>query len=80
MLIEFWDSFYDQCTTGDFLKVPYLSHNFEAKDWKSIAMVLAMGWIQQRILPIHLVPSFFNASLHGISADILRVVFLCYRK
>ena len=34
MLTEFWDDFYEQCTTGTNLKVPCLRHDMEVADWK----------------------------------------------
>jgi hypothetical protein len=72
MLTEFWDDFYEQCTTGTNLKAPCLRHDMEAADWKAVGRVIALGWIIQKVLPIRLAPNFVNSSLNGMANDSIR--------
>ena len=58
VLSEFWEDFYEQCTTGHKANVPCLRHDFDQEDWTSVAHVIAMDWILQDILPMRLAPSF----------------------
>ncbi|XP_033734086.1 uncharacterized protein LOC117323154 [Pecten maximus] len=76
LLTEFWDDFYEQCTTGTSLKVPCLRHDMEAEDWKAVARIIALGWILQKVLPIRLAPTFLTSSLFGMSSGKLREEFL----
>ena len=36
LLTEFWDDFYERCTTGTNLKIPCLRHDMEAADLKAV--------------------------------------------
>ena len=56
VLSEFWEDFYEQCTTGHKAKVPCLRHDFDQEDWTSVAHGIAMDWILQDILPLRLAP------------------------
>lgn len=76
LLTEFWDDFYEQCTSGTSLKVPCLRHDMEAEDWKAVGRVIAMGWTLQKILPIQLAPNFLSSALFGIAGNKLREEFL----
>ena len=75
MLSEFWEDFYEQCTTGSSIKVPCLRHDFDTNDWKAVAHVIAMGWILQKVLPIRLAQSFPSASFYGITQDLREEFF-----
>jgi hypothetical protein len=76
ILTEFWDDFYEQCTTGTNLKAPCLRHDMETADWKAVGRVIVLGWIPQKVLPIRLAPNFVNSSLYGMPNDSLREKFL----
>lgn len=60
MLSEFWEDFYEQCTTGTDLKISCLRHDMEADDWRAVGKIIALGWILKKILPIRLAPNFLN--------------------
>jgi hypothetical protein len=66
-LTEFWNTFYDTCTTGCDTKVPYLRHDYSANDWKSIAHVLLVGWRLVDYLPRICLP-FLQYSFNGTAA------------
>lgn len=69
MLSEFWEDFYEQCTTGTDLKIPCLRHDMEADDWRAVGKIIALGWILHKILPIRLAPNFLKSSLFGFGSD-----------
>ena len=75
VLSEFWEDFYEQCTTGNKAKVPCLRHDFDQEDWTSVAHVIAMGWILQDILPLRLAPSFLESCLFGLHNENMRDEF-----
>ena len=72
VLSEFWEYFYEQCTTCHKAKVPCLRHDFDQEDWTSVAHVIAMGWILQDILPLRLAPSFLESCLFGLHKENMR--------
>lgn len=76
MLSEFWENFYEQCTTGTDLNIPCLRHDMEIDDWRAVGKIIALGWILKKILPIRLAPNFLKSSLFGIGSDKLREEFL----
>ena len=51
-----------QYTEGNAFKVPVLRHNMTEIQLKSVASVIRMGFIQERIYPIKLVPSLIRMS------------------
>ena len=53
---------YLQYTEGNAFKVPVLRHNMTEIQLKSVASVIRMGFIQERIYPIKLVPSLIRMS------------------
>lgn len=62
-LVEFWDEFYERCTTGADLKVPYLRHDFMESEWEACARVFHFGWITFEYIPILLSDQFIRASI-----------------
>ncbi|XP_034074374.1 uncharacterized protein LOC117547703 [Gymnodraco acuticeps] len=39
----FWQEFYERCTLGTTVKVPYIRHDFPAETWKAIGRILLKG-------------------------------------
>ncbi|KAK3103805.1 hypothetical protein FSP39_022027 [Pinctada imbricata] len=78
LLTEFWDDFYEKCTTGTNLRVPCLRHDMEAADWRAVGRIIALGWITQKIIPIRLSKNFLSSSLYGLASSNLRDEFLEY--
>ncbi|XP_078333019.1 uncharacterized protein LOC111100619 isoform X2 [Crassostrea virginica] len=72
-LTEFWDTFYLQYTEGNAFKVPVLRHDMTEIQWKSVAFVIRMGFIQEKVYPIKLVPSFMQQAIFGacIESDLI---------
>jgi len=65
-LTEFWQSFYEECTVGFDIKVPFIRHNMTREDWISISKVLMLGWKTHKYFPISLSPGFIACCLYGI--------------
>lgn len=40
----FWHEFYDPCTLGTTMKVPFIRHDFKADTWKAIGRILLRGY------------------------------------
>lgn len=77
VLTEFWNDLYEQCTTGTNLKLPCLRHDFEARNWEAVAIILVMGWILQKVLHIiSLASSLLKSCLYGMTSDHLWEEFL----
>ena len=74
MMSEFYDDFYSQLTTGNNLKVPSLHAKMGREEWEAIGKIIQLGYIQQRMLPIRLAPSFLHFSL--MSAEINKMDLL----
>lgn len=60
-LSEFWSTFYEKCTVGTNLKIPYLRHDFGEIQWKSIAKIFVKGFKTQEYIPIKLAPVFLKS-------------------
>lgn len=65
VLTEFWNSFYDQCTLGTKMKLPYLRHDFGEEEWKGIANIIVFGWVRQGYFPIQLSAPFLEQCMFG---------------
>lgn len=62
---SFWEEFYERCTLGTTLKVPFLRHDFSAATWKAIGRILLKGFQDHQYLPIKLAPPFLEEMLFG---------------
>ncbi|KAI4829488.1 hypothetical protein KUCAC02_023528 [Chaenocephalus aceratus] len=40
----FWQEFYERCTLGTTVKVPFIRHDFPAETWKAIGRILLKGY------------------------------------
>lgn len=68
-LSEFWQTFYEKCTLGTNVKVPYLRHDFGEPQWVAIGKILAVGWKNEQYFPIKLASTFIHACLEIITED-----------
>lgn len=62
---NFWEEFYERCTLGTALKVPFLRHDFSAATWRAIGRILLKGFQDYQYLPIKLAPPFVEEMLFG---------------
>ena len=71
-LSEFWTEFYDQCTVGSTLKVPFLRHDFGQQQWESVGRILAFGWEREKYLPVKIAPVLLEqAALGYVKSDLV---------
>ncbi|XP_061576483.1 uncharacterized protein LOC133442491 [Cololabis saira] len=73
---SFWAEFYERCTLGTTLKVPFLRHDFCAATWKAIGRILLKGFQDCKYLPIKLAPPFLEEMLYGAVHSDLKTSFL----
>ncbi|KAF6730950.1 hypothetical protein FQA47_004056, partial [Oryzias melastigma] len=68
-LTEFWNDFYDCCTLGVQVKVPFIRHDFQMEEWQAVARVFVShtcGCILKLPIGYHSYPDFrseFNSIL-----------------
>ncbi|KAK3097567.1 hypothetical protein FSP39_010956 [Pinctada imbricata] len=78
ILVEFWTSFYDECTLGSSHKVPCLRHDFGQREWLSVAKIIAFGWCSVKYFPIKLSPIFMQYCMYGRFSDNILDSFFKY--
>lgn len=59
-LSEFWNQFYEKCTVGTTVKVPYIRHDFGENEWSSIVKILIRGFEMVKYFPIQLSEVFLK--------------------
>ncbi|XP_041834214.1 uncharacterized protein LOC121635197 [Melanotaenia boesemani] len=73
---SFWEEFYERCTLGTTLKVPFLRHDFSAATWRAIGRILLKGFQDYQYFPIKLAPPFVEELLFGAVHSDLKTSFL----
>lgn len=64
-LSEFWNKFYNQCTTGNAYKVPFIRHDFGQQQWESVGRIIAFGWSREKYLPVKIAPVILEQAALG---------------
>lgn len=59
----FWQEFYERCTLGTAIKVPYIRHDFTAEKWKAVARIIIKGYLDCSYFPNKLAPVFIEQVL-----------------
>ena len=67
ILSDFWTDFYNKCTEGDVIRVPFLRHDMN-DDWEACARILNFGYKEHGYLPIRLAEPFL---VYAMSKDIV---------
>lgn len=57
---SFWVEFYERCTLGTTLNMPFLRHDFCAATWKAIGRIILKDFQDCQYLPIKLAPLFLE--------------------
>lgn len=78
VLSDFWLDFYDRCTLGTAIKVPFIRHDFKAETWKAIGRIFVRGYQDCHYLPIKLASVFVEEMLFGAVYSDLTQSFLQY--
>jgi len=63
---------------GADVKVPFLRHEFQSDEWKSIARVLVKGWHAVKYFPMHLPLPFLEEALYGAAYSSVKDSFMHY--
>jgi len=61
----FWREFFNSLAVGAAEKVPSIRHDYQKKEWQSVAHVLVFGFIQEKYFPIQLSRAFIASCLFG---------------
>ncbi|XP_076133741.1 uncharacterized protein LOC143116214 [Alosa pseudoharengus] len=77
-LTEFWTDFYERCTLGGDVKVPFIRHDYQFEEWQAVARILVVGWKFARYFPVKLAPPFLEMALYGTNTSSLKDSFLQY--
>lgn len=77
-LTEFWMDFYDSCTLGVEVKVPFIRHDFQCEEWQAVARVFVVGWKQAGYFPVKLAIPFLEEVLYGSTTSSLKDSLLLY--
>ncbi|KAG9272835.1 hypothetical protein AMEX_G4595 [Astyanax mexicanus] len=72
----FWTEFYERCTLGTTLKVPFLRHDFTAEKWKAVGRILLKGFQDCKYIPVKLALPFLEEVFFGTVCSDLRAHFL----
>lgn len=77
-LTEFWMDFYDSCTLGVEVKVPFIRHDFQCEEWQAVARVFVVGWKQAGYFPVKLAIPFLEEVLYGSTTSSFKDSLLLY--
>ncbi|XP_024118320.1 uncharacterized protein LOC112139717 [Oryzias melastigma] len=67
----FWHEFYERCTLGTTVKVPFIRHDFTAETWKAVARILLKGYLDCQYFPNKLALPFIEQVLFdGVYTDL----------
>ena len=77
-LSEFWNEFYEQCATGNALKVPFLRHDFGQQQWESVGRIIAFCWAREKYLPVKIAPVILEQATFGYANSDVLENFLKY--
>lgn len=68
MFATFWQEIFTSLTVGSTEKVPCIRHDYQRKEWESIARILVFGFQCSGYFPISLSPLFLTVCVHGEEA------------
>ncbi|XP_026017406.1 uncharacterized protein LOC143421518 isoform X2 [Maylandia zebra] len=71
VLTCFWHEFYERCTLGATIKVPFIRHDFPAEKWKAVGRILLKGYQECQYFPNKLAIPFMEQVLFsGVYSDL----------
>ncbi|KAL3973707.1 hypothetical protein ACER0C_024914 [Sarotherodon galilaeus] len=71
VLTCFWHEFYERCTLGATVKVPFIGHDFPAEKWKAVGRILLKGYEECQYFPNKLAIPFLEQVLfNGVYSDL----------
>ncbi|XP_028299062.1 uncharacterized protein LOC114461284 isoform X2 [Gouania willdenowi] len=72
----FWHEFYERCTLGGAVMVPFISHDFSAEIWKAVGRILLKGYQDCQYFPNQLALPFLEEMLFKCVYSDLKIHFL----
>ncbi|KAI4802712.1 hypothetical protein KUCAC02_006291 [Chaenocephalus aceratus] len=72
----FWQEFYERCTLGTTVKVPFIRHDFPAETWKAIGRILLKGYQDCEYFPNKLALPFLEQVLFDNVYSDLKAYFM----
>lgn len=75
---ELWTDFYERCTMGGDVKVPFIRHDYQCEECQAIARILVVGWKIARYFPVKLATPFLEEVLYSTTFSSLKDTFLQY--
>ncbi|XP_034051655.1 uncharacterized protein LOC117532431 [Gymnodraco acuticeps] len=72
----FWQEFYERCTLGTTVKVPYIRHDFPAETWRAIGRILLKGYQDCEYFPNKLSLPFLEHVLFDNVYSDLKAYFM----
>ncbi|XP_047248883.1 uncharacterized protein LOC124884864 [Girardinichthys multiradiatus] len=76
VLTCFWNEFYERCTLGTTVKVPFIRHDFPAEKWKAVGRILLKGYQDCQYFPNKLAIPFLEQVLFSSVYSDLKAHFL----
>ncbi|XP_019119966.2 uncharacterized protein LOC109139782 [Larimichthys crocea] len=73
----FWENFLEQCE-GEDERVPRLRPDYSEKEWQALGRVWLKGYLDHKIIPIRLSPSFVLACCQGQIHKSRQLLTTCY--
>jgi hypothetical protein len=73
---EFWTDFFETCTLGHSVKIPFLRHDFGIDEWMSVGRVIVAGWTSVGYFPVQLALPLMEEALYGHSTSSIIDSFL----
>ncbi|XP_038147514.1 uncharacterized protein LOC119787622 [Cyprinodon tularosa] len=71
VLTCFWNEFYERCTLGTTVKVPFIRHDFTAEKWKAVGRILLKSYQDCQYFPNKLAIPFLEQVLfNGVYSDL----------
>ncbi|XP_033111382.1 uncharacterized protein LOC117112418 [Anneissia japonica] len=61
----FWREFFTSLAVGAAEKVPSIRHDYQKKEWQSVANVLVFGFLAEKFFPLQLSKAFIASCLFG---------------
>ncbi|XP_014900553.1 uncharacterized protein LOC106955100 [Poecilia latipinna] len=76
VLTCFWNEFYERCTLGTTVKVPFIRHDFTAEKWKAVGRILLKGYRDCQYFPNKIAIPFLEQVLFSNVYSDLKAHFL----
>lgn len=70
--------FYDSCTLGVEVNIPFIRHDFQQEEWEAVARVFVVEWKQSGYFPVKLAISFLEEVQYRSTTSSFKDLLLLY--